>query len=403
MKYIVILGDGMADYKLAASEGKTPLQLAHKPNIDRLAKMSEMGMVKTIPKGFPPGSDVANLSVLGYEPEIYYTGRSPLEAVSLGVNLGENDVAFRCNLVTLSDDQDYYKKTMLDYSAQEISSEEAARLIYDIDQELGSPEFRFFPGISYRHLLVWVNGKSKSKLIPPHDISDKRIGAYLPKGPGSDLLVSLMIKSWAILAHHPVNKKRRENGLRPASSIWLWGQGKKPALIPFADKYGLEGSVICAVDLIKGLGLCAGMNAPEVSGATGNIHTNFEGKAEMALRELKNGKDFVYVHIEAPDEAGHQGNVEEKIQAIEKIDELVVAKIIAGLDHMGEQYRMMILPDHPTPLSIKTHTSEIVPFLIFDSRSHIQSGVDIYCEEDALSTSQLIKSGPDLMAKFIKG
>lgn len=402
MKYLVVLGDGMADYRLAAFDHKTPLQLAYKPHMDNLVKVSETGMVQTIPQGFPPGSDVANLSVLGYEPEIYYTGRSPLEAVSMGVDLGPNDVAFRCNLVTLSPDEAYPEKTMYDYSAQEITSEEAAILIHDINQEIGSEAFRFYPGISYRHLMVWTNGKEEFDLTPPHDISDRVIGPYLPKGAGSDVLTGMMVKSQDVLVRHPVNKQRQAKGLKPATSIWLWGQGKKPALLPFRDKFGVDGSVICAVDLVKGLGICAGLNAPHVSGATGNVHTNFAGKAEAALHELRAGKDFVYLHVEAPDEAGHQGNVEEKIQAIEKIDAEIVGKLIQGLERMQEDYRIMILPDHPTPLSIKTHTAEPVPFLIFDSRRQVPSSVNSYCEAEILAAGNFVKNGPALMKKFIQ-
>jgi 2,3-bisphosphoglycerate-independent phosphoglycerate mutase len=368
MKYLVVLGDGMADYKLAAFGNKTPLHLAYKPHMDNLAKVSEIGMVKTIPDGYPPGSDVANMSVLGYEPEIYYTGRSPLEAVSLGVDLGENDVAFRCNLVTLSSDENNAEKNNMDYSSEEITSEEAEVLINDINREIGTEEFRFYPGISYRHLLVWENGRENFDLTPPHDISDRVIGSYLPKGEGSEILTRMMIKSYDILKDHPVNNKRRAQGLIHSTSIWLWGQGKKPAFTPFSEKFGLNGSVICAVDLIKGLGICAGLDAPHVPGATGAVHTNFSGKADAALDELKAGKDFVYIHVEAPDEAGHQGNPQEKIGAIEKIDEQVVGRLLQGLKEMGEDYRMLILPDHPTPISIKTHTADPVPFMIFDSR-----------------------------------
>ncbi|ATW23861.1 cofactor-independent phosphoglycerate mutase [Candidatus Formimonas warabiya] len=403
MKYVVILGDGMADYKLAAFGNRTPLQLAYKPNIDGLAKASEMGMVRTVPDGFAPGSDVANLAVLGYEPEIYYTGRSPIEAVSMGVNLDAHDVAFRCNLVTLSGEDDYQEKMMLDYSSGEISTEEARELMHDINQELGSEQFRFYPGISYRHLLVWANGRFEFDLTPPHDISDQRIGPYLPKGAGCEVLTAFMRKSLAIFADHPVNKKRRQRGLNPATSLWIWGQGKKTVLSSFAQRYGLEGSVVCGVDLIKGLGICAGLSAPDVPGATGNIDTNFAGKAETALRELKDGKDFVYVHVEAPDEAGHHGNIEEKIKAIEEIDDKVVGRILPGLDALKEDYRVMILPDHPTPVSIRTHTAEIVPYMIYDSRYPIKGSIDTYCEENALSSGSFIKNGPDLMTRFIKG
>lgn len=403
MKYIVILGDGMADYPLAAYDHKTPLQMAHTPHIDSLVKTSEVGMVQTIPEGYPPGSDVANMSVLGYEPQIYYTGRSPLEAVSLGVDLGENDIAFRCNLVSLSAEENYADKTMLDYSSGEITSEEAALLIDDINKAIGTKEFHFHPGISYRHLMVWINGAWEFDLTPPHDISDQVIGTYLPQGAGSDVLTDMMIKSAKILKDHPVNRKRREQGLPPATSIWLWGLGKKPNFTPFVEKYGLNGSVICAVDLIKGLGICAGLNAPLVPGATGGVHTNFQGKADAALQELKAGKDFLYLHVEAPDEAGHQGNVKEKIGAIERIDDQVVGRLLQGLEEMKEDYRLLFLPDHPTPISIKTHTAEPVPFLLYDSRRSAPSGVHRYTEEEISAQGNFVKSGPALMEKFIEG
>jgi len=403
MKYIVILGDGMADYGIESLGGRTPLQHAFKPNIDRLAKMSELGTVQTIPDGFPPGSDVANLSVLGYEADRYYTGRSPLEAVSLGVQLGDHDVAFRCNLVTLSGEKNYREKTMIDYSSQEISTEEAAELISAVDEKLSSKDFQFYPGISYRHLMVWLNGETDVDLTPPHDITDKKIRDFLPQGKGSDLLLQFMEQSEEILTDHPVNRMRMKKGLRPATSIWLWGQGKKPALIRFEEKFGVKGSVICAVDLVKGLGLCAGLDVVDVPGATGNIHTNFFGKAKAAVSELKKGKDFVYVHVEAPDEAGHQGNVADKVKSIEEVDQKVLGTILEGLSSIEADYRILILPDHPTPLSIKTHTGEAVPYLIYDSRFPVFSGIDSYNEESAGSTGNHIEQGPDLMAKFLKG
>lgn len=403
MKYIVILGDGMADYPLAELGGRTPLQYAKKPNIDKLAKSAEVGLVKTVPEGFPPGSDVANLSVMGYDPQKYYTGRSPLEAVSLGVELGPDDVAFRCNLVTLSKEKVYEEKTMVDYSSQEISSEESAQLMKSIEQELGGGEFKFYPGISYRHLMVWKGGPLDGDLTPPHDISDRKITDFLPKGTGSDVLLTLMKKSYDILNVHPVNQVRKVKGLRPAVSIWLWGQGKKPDLTGFEEKFNLVGSMVSAVDLTKGLGKCAGLNVVKVPGATGNIHTNFLGKAEAALAELKKGQDFVYVHVEAPDEAGHQGNINDKVKAIEEIDEKVLGTILNGLDQIKDDYRIMILPDHPTPVSIKTHTGEIVPYLIFDSRYSKESGILCYDEDSARQSGILIEPGHELMNRFING
>lgn len=401
MKYIVILGDGMADCKIEELGNKTPLQVARKTNMDKLAKESEIGMVKTVPEDYPPGSDVANLSVMGYNPENYYTGRSPLEAVSMGVDMGGNDVSFRCNLVTLSDEDNYHEKTMMDYSSGEISTEEAAELIKSVNESLANEEFKFYPGVSYRHLLVWNNGPEKFDLTPPHDISDKKVGEFLPKGMQSEKLLSLMEKSSEILADHPINKDRVARGLNPATSIWLWGEGKKPALNTFDEKYGLKGSVVSAVDLTKGLGICAGLDVVNVPGATGNVHTNFKGKAEAAIKELENGKDFVYVHVEAPDEAGHQGSLKDKIKSIEEIDETVLGTILCGLEQF-EHYRIMILPDHPTPLSIKTHTADPVPYLIYDSKKPVASGVDSYTEENAESTGVFVSKGYELMDKFIK-
>ena len=366
-KYIVVLIDGAADYKLKELGNKTPLQIAKKPEIDRLAQKGEVGMVKTIPEGIPPGSDTANLSILGYDPAIYSTGRSSLEAVSIGIKLEDDDVTFRCNLVTLSDEPDYNAKVMIDYSAGEISTEESEGLIRKLDSVLGNDHIKFYKGVSYRHVIVWKNGPENTVLTPPHDISGKKIKEFLPSGEGSKDILDMMISSSEILSLDDVNIKRIRAGKNPANSIWLWGKGRKPNLDPFFKKYGVKGSVISAVDLVKGIGICAGLRSVNVEGATGNINTNFKGKAQAVIDEIKNGQDFVYVHIEAPDECGHQGNIAEKIRAIEIIDDKVVGKIRKTLDKMGESYRLMILPDHPTPISIRTHTSDPVPFLIYDS------------------------------------
>ena len=403
MKYVLILGDGMADDPIAELGGKTPLQFANKPYLNELAQHSELGLVKTIPDGYPCGSDVANMSVLGYAPETYYTGRSPLEAVSMGLQLGDDDVTLRCNLVTLSDEENFPRKTMLDYSAGEISTAEAQQLIEAVNREMGTDEFIFFPGISYRHCLVWKNGQLAMDLTPPHDISDRCIGDYLPKGQGSAAILDFMVRSTAVLSDHPVNKARIAQGLHPANAIWLWGQGKKPALTRFQEKYGVGGTMICAVDLMKGLGICAGLSAPAVPGVTGNIHTNFLAKAEAALAALKKGDDFVYLHVEAPDEAGHQGMLSDKVMAIEKIDHDVVAVVLGGLREMGEDFRVMVLPDHPTPLRLKTHTAAEVPYMIYDSRQAKDSGLAGYDEDSARSTGIFYPSGPELMARFIRG
>jgi 2,3-bisphosphoglycerate-independent phosphoglycerate mutase len=402
MKYLLILADGMADYKISKLGNKTPLQYAHTPNMDKLAPVSDIGQVKTIPGGFPPGSDVANLSVMGYDPGQYYTGRSPLEAVSMGVELGKRDLALRCNLVTLSEEVDYQDKTMLDYSSGEITSAESAQLIAALKNELSNEVINFHAGISYRHLVVWKDGVDKSlTLTPPHDISDQNIHDYLPGGADSAPLLDLMKRSEAILNNHPVNQMRRARGLNPATSIWLWGQGSKPALNSFQDKYQLQGSVVSAVDLVKGLGLCAGLTPVKVEGATGGIVTNFAGKARAALDELKRGQDFVYLHIESPDEAGHQGDLEKKIWAIEQIDQQVIGPVISELQDF-EDIRVLILPDHPTPLSVRTHTSDPVPFMIYDKNNPVKSAVTVYNEDTALS-GRFIDNGHELMDYFIQG
>lgn len=402
MKYVVVLGDGMADYPIPELGNRTPLQYARTPNLNRLAANAEIGMVKTVPDEMPPGSDVANLSVMGYDPRRYYTGRSPLEAVAMGVELGTTDVAFRCNLVTLSDDTDYREKIMVDYSSDEISSEEAAALIAEVKARLESPELRFYAGVSYRHLLVWKNGTVEVELTPPHDISDRRVTEYLPRGPRSEVLLDLMIESNRFLPSHPVNQARVRQGLRPATSLWFWGQGKRPALPSFYEKYGLKGSVIAAVDLTKGLGVCAGLEPVKVPGATGNITTNFSGKARAALEELRRGQDFVYIHIEAPDEAGHRGELDTKIKSIEEIDAKVIGELLRGLEQF-EDYRIMVLPDHPTPLRVRTHTAEEVPFLIYQKSLMLQSPVRSYDEEAARLSGLRFDRGYELMDYFVRG
>ncbi len=401
-KYLVILCDGMPDYKIAKLNNRTPLEAACTMNIDFLARRAKTGMVNTIPEGYPPGSDVANLSVMGYDPAQYYSGRSPLEAVSMGVSLKEEDVTFRCNLVTLSEEPaEFSQKVMVDYSAGEINTPEAAQLIEEVDKRLGSEIYKFYAGISYRHLMVWKGGVGEIDLTPPHDISDKKITGHLPQGRDSEKLLDFMEESHEILRHHPVNKARVEKGLRPANCLWFWGQGKKPLLTPFKEKYGLEGSVISAVDLIKGIGICAGMDVVEVPGATGNINTDFVGKAQAALRELEKGRDFVYLHIEAPDEAGHQGEMNMKIKAIEEIDKKVVGEVLKGMEIFTD-FRIMILSDHPTPLKIKTHTAEPVPFLIFDKGAQVNGQAECFSEEEASKTGLFINSGPELMNYFLQ-
>ena len=403
MKYIVILGDGMADEPVDELGGKTPLETAHKPVIDSMAAQSELGLVKTVPDGIPPGSDAANLSVMGYDPREYCTGRSPLEAVSMGIPITNTDVTFRCNLVTLTDDKIYASKTIIDHSSDEISSEEAAELIKTIQKHLGTEEFRFYAGRSYRHVLVWRNGFTGNITTPPHDILEKVIYPYFPKGENSGVLLRMMEQSVALLSNHPVSIRRKEAGLRPATSIWLWGEGKRPALPQFEEKYGLKGSMIAAVDLIFGIGICAGLEPVEVEGATGNMHTNFDGKAQAAIDQLLNkGKDFVYLHIEAPDECGHRHEVNNKVKSIEIIDRKIVSPIKEALDALGEDYSMMILPDHPTPLRLRTHTSNPVPYIIYrntcrDAARHVST----YTEKTGASTGIFIEEGFRLMDRFI--
>ncbi|MBI5675146.1 MAG: cofactor-independent phosphoglycerate mutase [Nitrospirae bacterium] len=361
MKYVVLIGDGMAGRPLKELGYKTCLQKAHTPNMDRLAAEGEVGKVRTVPKGFEPGSDVANLSILGYAPSKYYSGRAPLEAAYQGIKLGPKDIAFRCNLVNLTFKNSH--AVMHDYSAGHITTDEARALIKEIDKKLGSKDISFYPGVSYRHLMVWRNGKEKIKCTPPHDITGKRIDKYLSKGKGSEILQKLKNDAVAILLAHPVNKERIKRGLPPANSLWFWGQGRKLSIPKFRDKYKLKGALISAVDLTKGLGICAGFDVLNVKGATGYIDTNYEGKAEAALKSLDK-HDFVYVHVEAPDEAGHNGNIENKIRAIEDFDSKVVGSIMKGMKRFKE-YSILLMPDHATPIRAMTHTDEPVPFVIY--------------------------------------
>ena len=399
MKYIVILGDGMADYPVDEFDGRTILDVANKPNIDYMCKNGELGLVKTVQDGMKPGSDVANLSVMGYDTKKCYSGRSPLEAASIGVKLGDSDITFRANLVTLSDEENYADKTMLDYSAGEISTEEAAQLIEAVEKELHTDLIHFYSGVSYRHLLVWEGGSKNVSLTPPHDISDRKITDYLPKGDNCEKLLELMVKSEAILKNHPVNKDRIARGKNPATSIWLWGEGSKPQLELFKDKFGLTASVISAVDLIKGIAKCADMKSIDVEGATGNWDTNFDGKAKAALDTLLlDGADLVYVHMEAPDECGHQGNAEKKKLSVELIDEKVVGFLKNELEKAGVEYKMLILPDHPTPIKLKTHVSDPVPYVIYPAEK--ASGLT-YSESNAEKTGIYIEKGYELMSRFI--
>lgn len=403
MKYVVVLYDGMADYPIDVLGNKTPMMVADKPEFDRMASKGEVGLVRTIGEGLKPGSEIGNLTVMGYDPKIYYTGRSPLEAISIGVKMADDDIALRCNLVTVSDEADYNDKTMVDYSAGDISSEEAAEIIKTVQAEFGGGEFDFYSGVSYRHCLIHHKGTMDlGTMTPPHDISGRVVGEYLSTSPNAVKLIDIMKKSYEILKDHPVNKARVAKGKRPANSVWFWGEGTKPQLTPFEELYGVKGTVISAVDLLKGIGQAAEMETPDVDGATGYIDTNFEGKAKAAVDALKNGCDFAYVHIEAPDECGHRFEPENKVKAIEYIDSRVLPIILKGLEEIGDDYKIMILPDHPTPLSTKTHASDPVPYMIYQKSKEKDSGVDSINEETAKSTGNYIDAGYELMNKFIK-
>ena len=400
MKYVVVLGDGMADYPVDSLSGKTPLEVAHKPFTDTLANLSEVGLVRTIAAGLNPGSDVANLSVLGYDPKECYTGRSPLEAASIGIPLKDTDVTARANLVTLSGEGEYEALTMEDYSAGEISTEEAKILIGFLKKELDTDENKLYAGISYRHCFVADRGKIAGDLTPPHDITGKPIKEYLPHSEAGRAYLSLMKRSYELLKNHPVNAARVKSGKRPANSLWFWGEGTKPALQNFTERYGVKGAMISAVDLLKGIGKLAGMEVIEVEGATGNYDTDFSGKAEAALAALKNGADFVYIHIEAPDECGHHGDVEHKIYSIEQIDEKVVRRVVEGLREFGEPFSVMVLPDHPTPIKTMTHCSDPVPYLIYRSNEPV-IGTAKYDEAHAAASGKFVQSGVDLMKRFL--
>ncbi|MFI5293446.1 MAG: cofactor-independent phosphoglycerate mutase [Thermodesulfovibrionales bacterium] len=402
MKYIVIVGDGMADRPLKELGGRTPLQKASTPNMDKLAVRGIPGRVRTVPAGMHPGSDVANLSILGYDPHKYYSGRAPLEAASIGVKLGRSDVAFRCNLVTLKYNRSRTRAIMEDYSSGHITTKEAAELIREIDAKLGTRHIRFYPGVSYRHLMVWSGGSADVECVPPHDITGKSILDYLPVGEGDEVIRKIMAESVDLLIDHPINRKRIKNGKNPGNAVWLWGQGKKPALPTFRKKYSMEGALISAVDLTKGLGIYAGFRILDVPGITGYLDTNYKGKAEAALKALKE-TDFVYIHVEAPDEAGHSGKTRDKIKAIEDFDRLVVGTVLRGAKALGE-YRILLLPDHPTPVELRTHTGDPVPFVLFDSRDirknkGMQFDEKIADRADALS----FEEGHKLMDFFIKG
>lgn len=402
MKYVVVLYDGMADYPVPALDGKTPMMVANKPNLDYLAQRAEVGLVRTVAKGLKPGSDVANMSVMGFDPMKYYTGRSPLEAASIGIDMLPTDVSLRCNLVTLSeDDKPYEEKTIEDYCADDISTEEAAEIIKTIEAELGNDVFKFYPGVSYRHCLIWSNGTTElGTMTAPHDITGKVITEHLSAHKNAEPLIEMMKKSYDILKDHPVNIARKAKGKRPANSIWLWGEGTRPAIGTFEEINGITGGVVSAVDLIKGIGGCAKMEVAEVEGATGYIDTNFEGKAEAGLDILERN-DLVYIHFEATDECGHRNEPKNKVKAIEMIDERVLPILFEGLKKYDD-YKIMILPDHPTPIVTRTHASDPVPYLIYHKNNEID-GVDTINEETAAATGNFVDFGPGIMSHFING
>ncbi len=402
MKYVIIVGDGMADYPVESLGGKTPLMVARTPNLDWMAQQGEIGLVRTIPGGFNPGSEIANLSIFGYNPIHYYTGRGPLEAASLGVKLGADDIAFRCNLVTLKFNMN--KIVMEDFSAGHITNGEAKKVILDLNKALATNEIQFYPGVSYRHLMVMKNGAAQfsnleePEITPPHDLIGKEISALLPKI--KEPVLTLMRASQELLKNHPVNEAREAKGLPPANSIWLWGQGPSPKMVTLKERFEMDGYVISAVHLIKGIGILAGLEVLEVPGITGYFDTNYDGKAQYALRGLKE-KDFVYVHVEAPDEAGHMGDTRLKIEAIEVFDEKIVGTILRGMKAF-KQYKVLVLPDHPTPLSVRTHTADPVPYVIYSNEDGATSAHGKTFDEVSAGLSGIsVEKGFELIERFL--
>ena len=396
MKYLVVIPDGAADYPIEALGGKTPFEAAEKPTVDRLAADSLVGTVSNVPSDMVPESDTANLAILSYDPKIYSKGRSPLEAMSMGLEMKPGDIAFRCNVVTVSEgEENYDDKIMIDHSADEITTEEAAELIAALEKELGTSERTFYPGVSYRHCMIWHNPPEYGNFSRPHDFPGKGVRGNLPVEP----YASLIRKSYDILNRHPVNEARRARGLRPANSIWLWSPGAKPALSSFSDKWGLDASVISAVDLITGIGICAGMESIDVPGATGNYKTNYKGKADAAIDAFRRGKELVYVHVEAPDECGHRAELENKVYSIGAISEKILRPVVEYLDSCGEEYSVMLLPDHPTPICRRTHTLDPVPFMIYRSGKK-EDGVSCFCEKEAGAKKYYIPHGYTLMSLF---
>ena len=401
MKYLVLIPDGMADERVAALGDRTPMEAAQKPCMDILASRSTVGLVSNVPAGMVPESDTANMAILSFDPKVYSRGRSPLEAISMGLEMAPDETAYRCNVVTLSEDEDYDHKTMLDHSADEITTAEADELIRTLEAHFGNDMRHFYTGVSYRHCILWKNGDDTYDFSRPHDIIGHCICDYLPKEEnGGGEFYRLMKESYEVLNHHPINEARRARGLKPANSAWLWSPGKKPRLPNFTEKWGISGTVISAVDLIKGIGLCAGMESIDVEGATGNVHTNYDGKAQAAIQAFKDGADFVYVHVEGPDECGHRAEVDNKVLSVELIDQKILAPVYAYLKDAGEPFKIMVLPDHPTPLRIRTHSIDPVPFFIYDSTAEVQ-GVNTFSEATAAGTGLYIPAGHTLLERMI--
>lgn len=397
-KYVIILGDGMADEPIESLGNQTILEYAHTPELDRLSKRSELGMVHTIPAGMKPGSDTANLSVLGYDPAVYYSGRSPLEALSIGVPMKETDVALRCNIVTLSEEEAAFEdKTIIDHSSGEISTEDCSILLEAVRKELQDETYQFYAGTSYRHCLIWNRGRVID-LSQPHDILGQVIKPYLPE---DEKLLFMMKRSYEILVNHPINIERKKQGLNPANCCWFWGAGTKPGLSCFEEKNGVKGMMISAVDLLKGIAVGAGMGVAHVEGANGGLHTNYEGKVQAAVEALKDGYDFAYIHIEAPDEMGHQGSIEKKVQSVEFLDQRVIHPLLQKLEAEGVSFRLLIMPDHPTPIHVRTHTSDSVPYLLYDSGQELNKDWN-YNEKEAARSGNFIDRGYTLIDKLLE-
>lgn len=398
MKYIILVGDGMADLPLRELDGRTPLSAAYKPGMNYIASKGVNGRVNTVPEGMVPESDTANLAIMGYDPRLYSKGRSPLEAASIGIRMQPDETAIRANVVTLSEEQESYEdRLMVDHSSGEITTEEADVLIRDVQNKFGDAVKTFYTGVSYRHCLIWKDCPPFTDFSRPHDIIGKRIGDYRPQSASSRPMWELQRASYEFLNVHPVNLARAAAGKRKANSLWLWSPGKKPSLPDFSELTGLRGSVVCAVDLIKGIGLCAGLNVPHVPGATGTLDTNYRGKLEAAVRALEEGSDFVYLHVEAPDECGHQGSYSDKIEAIQRIDREILCPLLTALHRSGEAFRLLLLPDHPTPVYVRTHTHDAVPFVLYDSEAERDSGITCYCEQSGFDGGVFLHKGGDLL------